>query len=1780
MKRLFAFLLALVMAMSILPTTTVHATELTDVPEEIISPAEEVSAQEDIIIEGNARSFNDARSATSGSCGTNATWSFSNGVLTISGTGATDSYDYNGGPWAEHKENITSIVIKSGITEIGNYAFYGCTSATSVSIANTVKVIGNSAFSACVALPRITIPSSVTTIGKYAFDRCRALATITIPSSVTSVGNYAFNCCNILNNVSWPSSVKAIGNGVFSNCIGLTSFTVPEGVTSIGEVTFNGCTSLVKVTLPSTLTTIGRRAFQDCYAFTTLNIPKSVTSIGPAAFARDPMGNFSVDAGNTSYCLDAVGALYSYDYSTIHAYPNTRTGSYTVDSRAKTIAEAVFYYCEHITELTFGENVSSIESEAMSNCNAMTRVNFKGSAPAINQYAFYDTTATCYYPTGDATWSESVRQQYGGTITWVAYDNGGSTTPDTSNYQLSVNSVQVTSKNAADVLGDGTVSYDAQTNTLTLNGANITKAENIDGDGRPCAILYRGTDHLTIVATGSNNISTLNNGVDQMGGAGSYGIYTTGDLTLKGDGYLRVAGATAIGAKKLYIGEKFDQDEQSLQLHLVLETRTGSVLSVSNANYPKSTHEYDEDDGWYTRYYQWRTSATGLFDNENSPDASKSYLEIVGGSNHKMLYTDLGNDYHKVTCSCGAVYRDQQRHFEGTLVSTKCSCNAQFALLELDTSIDGREPIYRNLADALEAAAPNVGQYPNVIVEIDDITLTEDATLAAGVRLEIGHERVSRTLTIDGATLTLENGSSFIVYQGVLNCINGGKIVDKGAKIYVTNNYGSTHTHNWTYEDNGDGTHTRVCKCTTCKITYYDGSAPTAHAAAAGAIATCKGHQCASCKAYFGEANLNADGHNYDSNNQCTLCGAVRVVSYDIYVAGIQISEDNMHDVLGDGTVSYDPDTSTLTLNGAIIDCSDKLPEDGISAYEELNIVVGTKGAIIRNCSYGIFTNDAVTITGGSLIIEDIQIAGIYTQSHDLIFNDANVVISTTQSGGHAVCTGTVGGTVYFNRSIAELHAGKTSSGSMYGIGSTIIVMDQDSHVIATGETAACYVTPALATGASGKSRTAADATFVSGVVYNGEKYFEFIGSSIILESAVTINMSQNGSVSTSHTSAYKDTEVTLTIVPNSGYRLEKLTVNGEDVTEHVSSGVYTFAMPNEDVTVSAVFVCDGHKNNTNVDDNDCTTAVICSVCQAIIKEAQDSHSIVTDTAVEAGCEDTGLTEGKHCGVCGKVLVAQEVIEATGHTEVIDAAVAPDCTNSGLTEGKYCSVCNKVLKAQDTVAALGHSYEAVVTDPTCTEEGYTTHTCATCSDSYTEPGAAKLGHNMGEWVVTEDPTCSEPGSKERSCLRGCGHIETESISSSGHSYNGTVTAPTCTADGYTTYVCEHCGDSYTEPGTAKLGHNMGEWVVTEDPTCSEPGSKERSCLRGCGLIETATVKPSGHSYNGSVTAPTCTADGYITYVCEHCGDSHIEPGAALLGHDMGQWVADGALERRDCSRCDHYDTRAIIPEAPAIKVANVASSGKPKITWNKVDGATKYKVYRSTDGGETYSLLSTTSGTSLTNTSTTAGSKYYYYVTAVNVNGVESGKSNVVNSVCDLPAPTVKIAVVASTGKLKLTWDKIDGAKNYSVYRSTDGGETYSLLSTTTGTSLTNTSATAGNMYYYKVKANHTNSSATSAYSSVVKGTCDLPRPTASVALNSSGKPVVTWEKVSGATKYTVYIYDADGNLLKTSSTTGTKLTHSSAVKGTTYSYQVVAVHSNSAANSAKSTAVSIKCTK
>ena len=107
---------------------------------------------------------------------------------------------------------------------------------------------------------------------------------------------------------------------------------------------------------------------------------------------------------------------------------------------------------------------------------------------------------------------------------------------------------------------------------------------------------------------------------------------------------------------------------------------------------------------------------------------------------------------------------------------------------------------------------------------------------------------------------------------------------------------------------------------------------------------------------------------------------------------------------------------------------------------------------------------------------------------------------------------------------------------------------------------------------------------------------------------------------------------------------------------------------------------------------DDCTLPAVCELCGKA-QESPIGHTEVVDAAKAPTCTESGLTEGKHCSVCGEVTVKQKVVPATGHTEVVDLAKAPTCTESGLTEGKHCSVCGEILNKQEKIDKLGHSFK-------------------------------------------------------------------------------------------------------------------------------------------------------------------------------------------------------------------------------------------------------------------------------------------------------------------------------------------------------------------------------------------------------------------------------------------------------------------------------------------------------
>ena len=174
---------------------------------------------------------------------------------------------------------------------------------------------------------------------------------------------------------------------------------------------------------------------------------------------------------------------------------------------------------------------------------------------------------------------------------------------------------------------------------------------------------------------------------------------------------------------------------------------------------------------------------------------------------------------------------------------------------------------------------------------------------------------------------------------------------------------------------------------------------------------------------------------------------------------------------------------------------------------------------------------------------------------------------------------------------------------------------------------------------------------------------------------------------------------------------------------------------------------------------------------------------------------------------------------------------------------KYANYSSSSYATFKCVEAHEHSYTAVVTAPTCTEKGYTTHTCS-CGHSYVDTYTDALGHAWDNGKVTKEPTETETGIKTYTCTR-CGETKTETIPvlPHTHSYKAVVTAPTCTEKGYTTHTCA-CGDSYVDTYADALGHSWDSGTVTKEPTATETGIRTYTCTR-CNATKTETIPATG-----------------------------------------------------------------------------------------------------------------------------------------------------------------------------------------------------------------------------------------------------------------------------------------------------------------------------------------------
>ena len=358
-----------------------------------------------------------------------------------------------------------------------------------------------------------------------------------------------------------------------------------------------------------------------------------------------------------------------------------------------------------------------------------------------------------------------------------------------------------------------------------------------------------------------------------------------------------------------------------------------------------------------------------------------------------------------------------------------------------------------------------------------------------------------------------------------------------------------------------------------------------------------------------------------------------------------------------------------------------------------------------------------------------------------------------------------------------------------------------------------------------------------------------------------------------------------------------------------------------------------------------------CSRCGDTTTEIINAtgHQTEVQNAKEATCTEDGYTGDTVCTVCGETVTKGEVIKATGHQTEVQNAKEATCTEDGYTGDTVCTVCGETVTKGEVIKATGHNfvdgscticgeedpdynpepeytYTDTVVPPTCTEKGYTLHTCnEDASKSYKDNYIDALGHDYGDGVVTTPATCTENGVKTYTCSR-CGDTTTEIINATGHKTEVQNAKPaTCTEDGYTgDTVCTVCGETVTKGEVIKATGHQTEVQNAKEATCTEDGYTGDTVCTVCGetVAKGEVIKSTGHNfvdgscticgaedpdynpepeytYTVSVVEPTCTEQGYTLHTCnEDASKTYKDNYTAALGHD---W--DGANLGATCRRC-------------------------------------------------------------------------------------------------------------------------------------------------------------------------------------------------------------------------------------------------------------------------------------
>lgn len=265
---------------------------------------------------------------------------------------------------------ITSISLPDSIKFIETAAFENCKKLVKIKMSQNITKINDKAFYCCYNLKDITIPDNVNYIGSYAFAECQALTSIFIPSQVTRIENYTFNNCVNLVTAVLPDNLKYIGFSSFYNCKKLTEIVIPDTVTDIMDSAFGNCSSLMNLTISGKVEILYPGVFSNCSSLETVVIPNSVKTI----------------YDSFTGCISLTQLTFSNNLTTINdrAFENCKKLSkINLPNTLTTIGYRSFYNCVELNEITLSNSIEIIGKQAFGNCKNIISVYLYESLKSI-----------------------------------------------------------------------------------------------------------------------------------------------------------------------------------------------------------------------------------------------------------------------------------------------------------------------------------------------------------------------------------------------------------------------------------------------------------------------------------------------------------------------------------------------------------------------------------------------------------------------------------------------------------------------------------------------------------------------------------------------------------------------------------------------------------------------------------------------------------------------------------------------------------------------------------------------------------------------------------------------------------------------------------------------------------------------------------------------------------------------------------------------------------------------------------------------------------------------------------------------------------------------------------------------------------------------------------------------------------------------------------------------------------------------------------------------------